>query len=35
MSVAKSLYNIDKAGSDVHMWSLDIVCTGHKQMLVP
>jgi len=35
MSVVKGLHDIDKAGSDVRMWNLDIVCKGHKQILVP
>jgi hypothetical protein len=35
MSVIKGLYDFDKAGSDVRVRNLDIVCTEHKQILVP
>jgi len=26
----EDLHDTDKAGSDLRMWNLDIVCTGHK-----
>jgi hypothetical protein len=35
MSVVKGLYDIDKAGSDVRMWKLGIICSERKQILVP